>query len=236
MRLAAYIALALHPPWPVIIVLLVFCGWGNGLLDAAWNAWVSGLEKPNELLGLLHSLYGLGAALAPLIASTMIDKQGMPWYFFYYIPLGLATLELITGVGAFWREDAAEFRAKNAQEGGNKGRTRAALKLRETWTIAIFLLIYVGAEVSLSGWIVTFMIRLRGAKPFPSAMTATGFWLGVTVGRFVLGFVTGRLGERWTIVVYLLIGMGLELIFWLVPKFLVSAVAVAFLGFVLGPM
>ncbi len=30
--------------------------------------------------------------------------------------------------------------------------------------------------------------------------------------------------------------MGLELLFWLVPRFHVSAVAVAFLGFFLGPL
>ena len=210
---------------------------GNGLLDAAWNAWVGELDRPNELLGYLHALYGLGAAVSPLVASTMIDKSGLAWFEFYYIPLALCSLELITGVGAFWRENGAEFVRKNTVEGStNAGRTRAALKLRTTWTIAIFLLIYVGAEVSLSGWVVTFMIRERGAEPFPSAMTATGFWLGVTVGRLVLGFVTARFGERWTIVAYLLIGMGLQLIFWLVPKFIVSAVAVALLGFVLGPM
>lgn len=236
-RISAYIALSCHPPWAVIVVLLAFCGWGNGLLDAAWNAWVGALDRPNELLGCLHAIYGLGAALAPIIASTMINKNGLQFYHFYYIPLGLATLELGTGVGAFWAEDAPTFRKKNASEvSADGGRTRAALKSRVTWTIAIFLLIYVGAEVSLSGWVVTFMVRHRNAEPFPSAMTATGFWLGITAGRLVLGFVTERLGERWTTIAYLAIGMGLELIFWLVPKFIVSAVAVALLGFFFGPM
>lgn len=218
-------------------MLLAFCGWGNGLLDAAWNAWVGALARPNELLGCLHSIYGLGAALAPIIASTMIDRNGLQFYHFYFIPLGLSVLELGTGVAAFWAEDGAAFRRKNSSEAAMEGgRTRAALKSRVTWTIAVFLLIYVGAEVSLSGWVVTFMIRHRNAEPFPSAMTATGFWLGVTVGRLVLGFVTERFGERWTTVAYLALGMGLELIFWLVPQFIVSAVAVALLGFFLGPM
>ena len=82
----------------------------------------------------------------------------------------------------------------------------------------------------------TFMIRVRGRDPFASGMTATGFWLGITIGRTVLGFITPRFGERISVTVYLLLAMGLELLFWLVPQFFVSAVAVGLLGFFLGPM
>lgn len=47
------------------------------------------------------------------------------------------------------------------------------------------------------------MIRVRHGAPFASGMTATGFWLGITVGRLILGFVTPRIGEK------LAIGVGL---------------------------
>ena len=80
------------------------------------------------------------------------------------------------------------------------------------------------------------MLRVRDPAPFASSMTVTGFWLGITVGRVVLGFVTPRLGERTSVIVYLLLAMGLELVFWLVPQFYVSAVAVGLLGFFLGPL
>lgn len=72
---------------------------------------------------------------------------------------------------------------------------------RVTWLCAAFLLGYVGVEVALGGWIVTFMIRVREGAPFASGMTATGFWVGVTVGRVVLGFITPRIGERLAIAV-----------------------------------
>lgn len=72
---------------------------------------------------------------------------------------------------------------------------------RITWICAIFLLGYVGIEVALGGWIVTFMIRVRNGGRFASGMTATGFWLGITVGRVVLGFITPRIGEKISITV-----------------------------------
>jgi fucose permease len=65
-------------------------GFGNGLADAAWNAWLGNMANPNEVLGFLHAFYGVGAVLAPLIATTMITKgQKLPWYYFYYVMVRL---------------------------------------------------------------------------------------------------------------------------------------------------
>lgn len=95
-----------------------------------------------------------------------------------------------------------------AGEQANGGLRDAILKLpaaRVTWLCSLFLLGYVGVEVALGGWIVTFMIRVRHGAAFSSGMVATGFWLGITVGRFVLGFVTSRIGEKVAIAVSTLI-------------------------------
>jgi fucose permease len=44
------------------------------------------MANPNEVLGFLHAFYGVGAVLAPLIATTMITKgDKLPWYYFYYV-------------------------------------------------------------------------------------------------------------------------------------------------------
>lgn len=67
-------------------------------------------------------------------------------------------------------------------------------------------------------------------------MVATGFWLGITVGRVILGFITPRIGEKVAISIYLPISMAMQLVFWLVPQFIVSSVAVGLEGFFLGPL
>jgi MFS family permease len=85
-HLLAYVVIAVHPPYPVLVVIFMVAGFGNGLADAAWNAWIGNMANPNEVLGFLHAFYGLGAVLAPLIATTMITKgQKLPWYYFYYV-------------------------------------------------------------------------------------------------------------------------------------------------------
>lgn len=43
------------------------------------------MANANEMLGLLHGVYGLGAVLAPLVATSMIARAQMPWFNFYYV-------------------------------------------------------------------------------------------------------------------------------------------------------
>lgn len=80
------------------------------------------------------------------------------------------------------------------------------------------------------------MLRVRNATPYDAGVSGTGFWAGMTVGRAGLGFITERYGERLCVSIYLCFALALQLVFWLVPHFVVSAVAVALLGVFLGPM
>ncbi|AEO61817.1 hypothetical protein MYCTH_2312413 [Thermothelomyces thermophilus ATCC 42464] len=250
-RLIGIVPLVFHPPYPALPVILLFTGFGNGIEDSAWNAWVGNMHRANELLGVLHGGYGLGGTIGPLIATAMVTKGGLPWYTFYYVMIGLDGLVLFLMVPAFWRATAevhrAAVRAGYAGEDSGDGRggegeegkrttTRTVLRSPVVWLVALFLLGYVGAEVSLGGWITTFMLRVRHAEPFLAGLTSTFFWLGLTVGRVVLGFVTGKIGEKVAIAAYLLLSVGLQLLYWLVPNIAASVTFVTFLGFFLGPL
>ncbi|KAL0931374.1 MFS transporter [Colletotrichum truncatum] len=239
-HLAAYVVISQHPPYPVLVIVYILAGFGNGISDAAWNAYIGNMDRANEVLGFLHAAYGAGGVMSPLVATTMITKGNLGWWNFYYVMLGMAVVELVWCTSAFWKQTGAAYRESVSQSSSdNAGGMRVALfkrpYARVSWLCAFFLLAYVGTEVSLGGWIVQFMIQVRKANRFDSGMTSVGFWLGITVGRVVLGFVTPRLGVKLAVSIYIPITMGLELLFWLVPQFYVSAVAVSLQGFFLGP-
>lgn len=84
-HIAAYIIIALHPPFVALVFAFILAGFGNGINDAAWNAWMGNLAKSNELLGFLHAFYGVGGVISPFISTAMITTGGLPWYTFYYI-------------------------------------------------------------------------------------------------------------------------------------------------------
>ena len=235
-RLVGFLPIAFHPPYPALPVLLLFPGFGNGLEDSAWNAWIGNMENANELLGFLHGAYGLGGTIGPLVATAMVTKGGLPWYKFYYLMVAMCGLEAILTVSAFWGATAKQYRESHQSPSGKRTTTRHVLREPITWVIALYLLGYVGCEVSLGGWIVTFMLRVRHADPFLAGLTVTFFWLGLTVGRVLLGFITGRIGEKGATTLYLVLCIALQLLYWLVPNFAASAVFVSFLGFFLGPL
>lgn len=84
-HLIPFVVVAIHPPYPVLVVMFVFIGFGNGLIDAAWCAWLGGMANANEVQGFLQACYSLGATVAPLIATGLIEKTSLDWYGFYYV-------------------------------------------------------------------------------------------------------------------------------------------------------
>lgn len=150
----------------------------------------------------------------------------------------MSVIEWIGLTFFFWQKTGAVYRAEHARETAEAGGagTREALKSKVTWLCSLFFFAYMGVEVGLGGWVVTFMLRVRNASRYASGISGTGFWAGMAAGRAGLGFVTERFGERLCVSIYLALSIGLQLLFWLVPEFIVSAIAVALLGFFLGPL
>lgn len=57
-KIVAYVMIMLHPPYGVCVVAFLLSGFGNGLEDSAWNAWVGPMKNSNQILGLMHGCYG----------------------------------------------------------------------------------------------------------------------------------------------------------------------------------
>ncbi|RYP15743.1 hypothetical protein DL765_005518 [Monosporascus sp. GIB2] len=232
-----YLIFSFHPPYPVMVVMYIFVGMGNGLADAAWCAFIGQMANAHEMSGILQACYALGATIAPLIATALAADGGPGWWAFYWVITSASAVEFFAATSTFWSQTGDVYLAENPMEsGGKSGRTRAAIKNKLTWLFAFFVFGYCGAEVALGGWIVVFMTRIRGATSIAGGAAATGFWGGMTAGRLFLSFLTARLGEFWSMILYLGLTIAFELIFWLVPNMIASAVAAAMLGVVMGPM
>ncbi|TDZ13716.1 Bypass of stop codon protein 6 [Colletotrichum spinosum] len=196
----------LKPPFPVLVVSFMIAGLGNGLSDAAWNAWIGNLERSNELLGYLHAAYGVGGVFSPLVATAMITRAALAWNTFYYVVLGISVVEMLALTVTFWDHTGRRYREQMAQSQGTDDKPvsmRTTLttlpEARIAWLSALFVLIYIGVEVSVGGWVVEFMLDVRHGEAFASGMCATGYWLGMTLGRIILPFVTRLIGPLWAV-------------------------------------
>ncbi|KAA8649922.1 MFS transporter [Aspergillus tanneri] len=248
-HIIAYASSAQHPPYPVLILIFVLAGLGNGLLDAAWNAWIGAMANSSRLMGILHGFYGLGAALAPLIATSLITTRGWHWYQYYYLMAGGATIEILTLVTAFW---SARGRLVKEEYQGNihgahtksswketlfNSLTIQSLAYPTTWIIYLFIFIYAGVETTVGGWIFTFLVRQRGMPEFTAGIATFIYWGGLTLGRVLLGFVTSYLQiNKYTVATSVLICLAAHILFCLVEEINMSVIATALLGFFLGPL
>jgi len=111
-----------------------------------------------------------------------------------------------------------------------------AFKSRTVLLGALFIFMYQGAEVSISGWVISFLITYRDGDPSHVGYVSSGFWAGITVGRFLLSGPAHKIGEK--VFVYgVVVGAAIfELLVWLVPNVIGDAVAVSIVGLLLGPV
>jgi fucose permease len=122
--------------------------------------------------------------------------------------LGMSIIELVSLTWSFWNAtDLGHRSTPNESEAERENTLTAALfrmpAARVSWLCAFLMFCYVGIENALGGWIVLFMATARGGEAFESGLTATWFWLGLALGRIVLGFATPRLGVKIALTVSL---------------------------------
>lgn len=92
-HLVTFSTASLHPQYPILVLSFAVGGFGNGLADSGWNAWISNLSSANELLGIMHGLYGIGAVISPLIVSALVTKAHIPWFRFYHFMVRFVHLD-----------------------------------------------------------------------------------------------------------------------------------------------
>ena len=111
---------------------------------------------------------------------------------------------------------------------------KRSLRKRTTLLGALFIFVYQGAEVSVSGWFVSFLISYRHGDPSQVGYVSAGFWGGITVGRLFLTYPASRLGEKISVSVMTVGSVAFQLLIWLVPNLIGESVMVAILGVLLG--
>jgi fucose permease len=227
------------PPFGVLMLGLFLSGFGIGLMDAGLNSHIAGLPNNTAVLNYLHAFYGIGALLGPLLATGVLDYN-LGWNTVYYVWLSVSAL-LVIGFALVFRSYKAATQPHSESEKQGMGEKQSnvlaeALKQRVVWVAAFFLLMYVGVEVSLGSWSFSFLTEERHEAATPAGFAVSGYWLGLTLGRLVLGKVSEKIGDRRLIELCLAGVVVGVLMIWLVPVGPVMAAGLWLVGFSLGPI
>ncbi|KAI9893096.1 MAG: hypothetical protein M1814_000643 [Vezdaea aestivalis] len=247
--LCGYIPIVCKPPFAVVVLSFLLLGVGLALNVALLNTFCANLANPTQVLGGFHGSYGIGGILGPLIATALVVR-GYAWSTFYFLSLGLTVFNFFFATWSFWDmeneapaqllsslERTATRRVATESAGGKKGSLlKQVLKSKVTILGAVFIFAYQGAEVSISGWVISFLITYRKGDPTRVGYVTAGFWAGITLGRFGLAYPAQRIGEKTAIFILTISAAVFELLVWFVPSVVGNAVAVSIVGLMLGPV
>jgi fucose permease len=223
-------------PFAVIVIMKVVMGYGIAMLETGFNAYCVALPRHTPLLNSLHAFYGAGAFVGPFLAAWLLAIH-WGWNSVYLVwavlclPLMLVALLVFSPLPP--RSEAQEGQKPAAQNV-----FRATLTIRLVWIISLFLLFYVGVEVSLGNWAYTFLTEGARLPIFFSSSIVSGYWLGLTLGRFTLAQLAERFGLSSVHLVYICIAGALLalLLILLLPVDIAIAVGFCFVGLCLGPI
>ncbi|TVY57799.1 Bypass of stop codon protein 6 [Lachnellula cervina] len=247
-----YVAIVCTPPFPVVVAAFFFLGLGEATNLAMGNVFAANLHNGTKMLGAMHGSYGLGGTIGPLIATAMVTSGHLIWSRYYLLVLAVTFFNLAFAGWSFWHYEA-EFgqplldavqrvasRTNNGQpQAKQPGQFASMAKAFKSKTVilgALFIFCYQGAEVSISGWVISFLIATRHGNPSAVGYVSAGFWGGIMVGRFLLSHPAHKMGEK-RFVYGVVIGAAIfELLVWQVPNIIGDAVAIAIVGLLLGPV
>lgn len=248
-----YLPIVCTAPFPAIVASFFFLGFGIAINLAMGNTFAANLHNGTKMLGAIHGSYGIGGVFGPIIATAMVEMGGLLWSRYYLIALGVCIFNLIFAGWSYWNFEAEsastllsslEITASRTQnsapaQGGLKTQLhnmRKAFSNKIVILGALFIFAYQGAEVSISGWVISFLISTRHGNPSHVGYVTAGFWGGITLGRFLLSHPAHKIGEKGFVYAMILGAAVFELLVWLVPNIIGEAVALAIVGLLLGPI
>ncbi|KAK7215827.1 hypothetical protein V2G26_003830 [Clonostachys chloroleuca] len=228
---------AMHPPFPIVLASAALGAFGAGLLDGSWCAWAGRMDNANLISGLLHGSFSLGAGCGPVLAELVLSGN-RPWYSWFYALTAFSILELTILPFAFRHENAKMYRNRRYDEIAEESHQKLSkiFHYKSTWLCALYLLIYVGTESGISGWIVSFMLRVRHSSTQHASTCSSSFWIGMAAGRLILGLLTDRIGVKRATNGYIVCALVFQILFVTVEGQVTSAILIALVGFFCGPL
>lgn len=189
MTACALLGYALAPGFWWLALAAVPMGLGAGAVDAGLNNYVA-LHCEAKHMSWLHCFWGVGTIIGPMILSAVL-RVGGSWATGYRA-VGLiqcAVSALLFATLGMWKR-------------GNIQREEHGAKALSVWEVLslpgakagmVTFLCYCAVESTLGLWGATYISQVRGVDEATAASFGAMFYIGITVGRAISGFMAMKL-------------------------------------------
>lgn len=182
----------------LLCVWAVPYGLGAGSVDAALNNYVA-LHYKSKHMSWLHCMWGVGATLGPYLMGHALSS-GHGWNAGYKYTGAIQIL--LTAVLVFslplWKERRA--RRTDAEHAKNQPLgLKRVVRIPGAKEVMICFFCYCALEQTAALWASSYFTIYKGMPAETAAGFAGIFFIGITVGRALSGFVTMKLNDRQTV-------------------------------------
>lgn len=198
-----------HSFWALCLWAIPY-GLGAGSVDASLNNYVA-LHYESRHMSWLHCMWGVGATAGPYIMGIALS-MGQGWNMGYrYIGIiqVVLTAVLVFSLPLWKGRKSPTENLQNAEmeqlleNVSEKADTTAekALSLREILKIAgakevmLCFFCYCALEQTAGLWASSYLTLHKGVSSETAAIFASLFYIGITVGRAISGFITMKLND-----------------------------------------
>ena len=170
-------------------------GLGAGAIDAALNNYVA-LHYSSRHMSWLHCFWGVGTIISPYIMSYALTRT--VWTNGYrmvsYLQFSIVVVLLLTF--PLWKINKGN---KEIEENSKVLGLRGALKIKGVPYLLTGFFAYCAAEATTMLWASSYLEGTRGVSKDKAAALGALFFIGITIGRFLAGFITDKLGDNRSI-------------------------------------
>lgn len=179
------------PSFSWLILLALPLGLGAGTVDTSLNNYVA-LHFKAHHMNWLHSFWGVGATLGPVIMSWNLINTS--WRLGYrtvsWIQLSLALILLLSL--PLWKKHQAQ---RSEPESAAPGKTNIFTIPGIPWALTT-MVVYCALELGTGLWSTSYLVHVRGFAQENAARYTAIYYGGITAGRFLSGFISFKLTNR----------------------------------------
>lgn len=170
-------------------------GLGAGSVDASLNNYVA-LHYESRHMSWLHCMWGIGASAGPYIMGYVLTA-GWGWNSGYHI---IAVLQIVLTAILLcslplWKQRPAEVLQDGKVQNVKALSIREVLQLAGAREILVCFFCYCALEQTTGLWASSYLTLHKGVSADTAASFASMFYLGITVGRALSGFLTMKLND-----------------------------------------
>ena len=170
-------------------------GLGAGSVDASLNNYVA-LHYQSRHMSWLHCMWGVGASLGPYIMGHVMTGGGT-WAAGYRT---IAGIQLVLTILLFlslplWKERPQITTASGEAVEAKALSLKEILNIRGVKEVLLCFFCYCALEQTTGLWASSYLNLYKGIPAETAATFASMFFIGITLGRAISGFVTMRLRD-----------------------------------------